>query len=257
MTAGGRIRDAFSRAEQYDQAATVQAETAQRLVRRLAARLPVAPSNILEIGCGTGLLSLELAARFPQAQLTLTDISAQMLQRCRSKLGAAHSYRRMDGQAPAGLDGPFDLIASSLAMQWFTDLPNSIARLAQLLAPEGRLIFATLGCHSFREWRQAHAALGLPCGLHDYPGAEAFPLPAGMTARIDEEIFLEHYASGQAFARALKTLGANTPRAGYRPLPAGAFRLLLATLQRQFAVSYHILYVEIAPLASTTSSAAL
>jgi len=240
-----RVRDAFSQAEHYDSAATVQAETARRLASRIAGHLRVCPASILEIGCGTGLLSLELAAAFPEAHLTLTDISGAMLARCRSRLGAGPTYLVMDGEAAEGAAGSFDLIVSSLAMQWFTDLPGSIARLMRMLAPGGRLIFATLGCHSFKEWRQALASLGLNCGLHDYPSAENFALPSGVTAHIAEEVISQHHESGHAFVRALKTLGASTPRAGYRPLQAGTLRRVLAKLNGRFAVSYHILYVKI------------
>ncbi len=240
------VKAAFSQAQQYDSAALVQAEIARRLARKMTARFAVAPARILEIGCGTGLLSQHLAAAFTAAELTLTDISPMMLERCQARLGAGPTYVAMDGEAPEGVTGPFDLIASSLALQWFTDLPESIGRLTRLLAPEGRMMFATLGRDSFKEWRHAHAAIGLPCGLHDYPGAGDFPLPSSVTARIEEEIITAHYASGQAFARALKMLGAATPRFGHHPLPAGSFRKLLAMVNGAFSVSYHILYVEIA-----------
>lgn len=240
------VQAAFSRAAQYDSVATVQAEAATRLAHKIAARLPAAPARILEIGCGTGLLSRQLAAAFPAAHLTLTDISPAMLERCRARLGPGPTYRLLDGEMADGIEGPFDLIASSLAMQWFADLPGSLARLTRLLPPGGRLVFATLGRHSFKEWRGAHQALGLPCGLHHYPGPADFPPQAGLAAHIEEEMIAEHHASGQAFVQALKTLGAATPRPGYRPLPPGAFRRLLARLEGDFAVTYHILYVEIA-----------
>jgi malonyl-CoA O-methyltransferase len=168
-----------------------------------------------------------------------------MLERCQTRLGHGPLYGVMDGEAPEGATGPYNLIASSLAMQWFTDLPGSIARLLNLLAPGGRLVFATLGNRSFNEWQQAHAAFGLASGLHDYPGTENFPLPPNITAYIEQEMLAEHHPSAQAFLRALKTLGAGTPRPGHRPLPAGAFRQLLAKLDGRFTVSYHILYVEI------------
>lgn len=234
------VAAAFSKAEHYDSAATVQSEVARRLAHKIAARLPAAPATILEIGCGTGLLSRELQTAFPASQLTLTDISAAMLARCRARLGPGPNYRVMDGEFPDENLGKFDLIASSLTLQWFTDLPSGIARLKRLLTPTGRLIFATLGRHSFREWRQAHTALNLQCGLHDYPGGENFPAPA----HTEEEIITEHHPSGRDFAQALKTLGAGTPRPGYTPLPAADFRRLLATLKTEFTASYHILYVE-------------
>jgi len=240
-----RVQAAFSGADDYDSAASVQSEAASRLARKMVDRLPGAPARILEIGCGTGLLSRQLATAFPASHLTLTDISPAMLERCQTRLGPGATYSVMDGEVPNGIEGPFGLIASSLAMQWFTDLPGSIGRLSRLLATGGRLIFATLGAQSFQEWRQAHADFGLPCGLHDYPSLEDFPLPPGVTARIESETITERYPSAQAFAHALKTLGAGTPRPGYRPLQTSAFRQLLRKLDGHFTVSHQILYVDI------------
>lgn len=240
-----RIAAAFERqAAAYDSVAAIQREAARHLARRIVARLPAPPRRILEIGCGTGLLSAELAAAYPQATLLLTDISPAMLDRARARLGEKAEYRLMDGEHPEGLTGGFDLIASSLAMQWFSDLPGALARLGRLLAPGGWLCFATLGAGSFAEWRAAHEALGLPCGLHDYPRAEAFPWPPEIPGRIEEETLVEHHASGRAFARALKTLGAGAPAFGHRPLPAGAFRRVLAALEGEFHATYRVLYGE-------------
>ena len=232
MSHKSRIAAAFTRqAAAYDSVAAVQREVALRLARRAVSRLPAPPARILEIGCGTGLLSAELATAFPAARLLLTDISPAMLERTRARLGERAEYRVVDGEHPEGMEGKFELIASSLAMQWFADLPGALARLSGLLAPGGRLCFATLGTGSFAEWRAAHAALGLPCGLHDYPEAAPFPWPPGATGTIEEEFLVEHHASGQAFARALKTLGASEPAPGHRPLPPGAFRKVLHALR--------------------------
>jgi S-adenosylmethionine-diacylgycerolhomoserine-N-methlytransferase len=44
-----------------------------------------APRNILEVGCGTGRNLVELARRFPQAQVTGVDLSATMLDLARRK----------------------------------------------------------------------------------------------------------------------------------------------------------------------------
>jgi malonyl-CoA O-methyltransferase len=243
MSDKARIAAAFTRqAEAYDSVATIQREVAQRLARRIARRLPAPPARILEIGCGTGLLSAELAALFPQAELLLTDISPAMLARARARLGHRAEYCVVDGEHPKGMAGGFDLIASSLAMQWFGDLSAALARLSQLLAPGGHLHFATLGAESFAEWRAAHAALGLACGLHAYPTAAAFPWPPGVGGTIEEEWLRESHASGQAFARALKILGASEPSSGHRPLPIGTFSKLLDSLKNKFCVTYHILY---------------
>ena len=241
----GRIAQAFSAgAARYDAVAPVQRQVAGVLAARVVAR-GGRPRRILEIGCGTGFLSAALAAAFPDAALVLTDISPAMLARCRERLGEGPVYMLLDGEEPGALEGRFDLIVSSLAMQWFGDLRGGLARLGALLAPGGRMMFATLGAGTFAEWAAAHAALGLASGTPVYPAMEDLPWPEGFFHAVDEEFFIQHYASGAAFARSLKELGAGEPAPGHRPLAPGAFRRVLETLRGGFAVTYHVLYGEI------------
>src|SRR6185437_5823582 len=110
---------------------------ARRLAGRIRSALAASPQRILEIGCGTGSLSERLAEAFPGSDLLLTDIAPSMLHRCRSRLGEGHRYQVLDGERPEDLAGHFDLIASSLALQWFTDLRGGLQRLSGLLAPGG------------------------------------------------------------------------------------------------------------------------
>jgi malonyl-CoA O-methyltransferase len=166
-------------AQTYDDAASVQRLVADRFARCIQPGLAEPPMCILEIGCGTGFSSKRLVEAFPGSELLFTDISSSMLRRCRSRLGEGHRYQVLDGERPTELAGPFDLIASSLAFQWFTDLRGGLQRLSGLLAPGGRLLFATLGDQTFLEWRQAHADRGLPCGALNYPSAKELPWPVG------------------------------------------------------------------------------
>lgn len=242
-----RIAKAFSAsALGYDAAADVQWLVANRLAEKIEnARIPP-KARILEIGCGTGFLSARLIEAFPQGDLTLTDIAPSMLERCRARVGDGPRYKVLDGERPEALgEERFDLIASSLALQWFVDLPGGLARLAGLLAPGGRMMFATLGQQTFAEWRAAHAALGLHCGTPEYPAAAAFPWPSGFAHRVEEDLVSHAYADGTDFVRSLKALGAGEPAPGHRPLSAGHFRRLLASLDGGFIVAYHLLYGEI------------
>lgn len=235
------MRDFETQAGVYESIALVQAEVAGRLARRLGG----APGRILEIGCGTGLFSAHLAARFPQAALLLTDLSPAMLGRARARLGARAEYLVMDGQWPAPGLGSFDLIASSMALQWFDDLPGGLARLAASLAPGGVLRFATLGAGSFAAWRAAHEAAGLDCGLRDYARAQDFPWPAGFAGRIEAETIEEPYETALAFLRGMRALGAAASPEAHRPVGAGRLRRLLAQFSGGFTARYEVLYGEL------------
>ncbi|MDR3437244.1 methyltransferase [Telmatospirillum sp.] len=238
-----RIVHAFSsRASGYDSAADVQWLVATRLAERIKATSLAPSCRVLEIGCGTGFLSQRLAETFPDGELVLTDIAASMLDRCRAKVGHRPHYQVLDGERPNGLEGQFDLIASSLAFQWFVDLEEGVRRLSAYLAPGGRMMFATLGRKTFVEWREAHEALGLVCGTPQYPGPGDFPWPAEARHAMDEELIRQPYDDGHDFVRTLKALGAGEPAPGHRPLSPGAFRRLLASLEGEFAATYHILY---------------
>ena len=52
------------------------------MIARVAQYLPARPPRprILELGCGTGNLSLVLAGRYPDAELTLVDASAELIE---------------------------------------------------------------------------------------------------------------------------------------------------------------------------------
>jgi malonyl-CoA O-methyltransferase len=243
----GRIASAFTaQADVYDAAADLQWLVAERLAEQIEARIRKVPRRILEIGCGTGFLSARLADAFPETRLVLTDIAPTMLTRCRARIGDKHTYMVLDGERPDGLEGGFDLIASNLAFQWFVDLPGAMARLSELLAPGGQMLFATLGVETFREWRQAHEKLGLACGTPSYPKPDSFPWPEPPFTHdhVDDRI-LHPYANGRDFVNSLKLLGASEPAPGYKPLSPGAMRKLLASLEGGFEATYHVIYGEV------------
>lgn len=232
-------------AETYDAGAGLQREVARRLADRAAA-LPLPPRpRILEIGCGTGLLSQALRARLGPAQWVITDLSPAMLARCREALGDPPDtvFQVMDGEHPEtsspDADLPdVDLIISSLAFQWFEDLDAALPRLAARLRPGGHLVFATLAVDTFQEWREAHAALGLACGVPHYPT----PATLARRCRIEHEHIARHHPDAAAFLAELKRIGAAVPAPGRPPLPPGALRRVLRRFDAGLTITWHIAY---------------
>ncbi|MDG6095421.1 dethiobiotin synthase [Acetobacter sp. AN02] len=220
------VRERFSRASGYDRAASLQACVARNLAAQLE-RSGIKPLRILEFGCGTGLLTQHLRRLWPQADILATDISPEMLERARNRLRDSVRYAVMDAQQPSA-EGPFDLICGSLALQWCPDRAQVLHALRALLSPGGTLAVTTLAEGCFAEWREACATARVPVSLHDYPSAGqlAEDIPADMSGRWETQIISET-GDGLSFLRRLHDTGAAAPRAGQRPLSAGALRRVL------------------------------
>lgn len=78
----------------YEEQADVQARMAEALLSLWGER--AAPARILEFGCGTGLLTRRLRARFPDARHLATDAAPEMLSLAR---------RSFEGGGPPGKTG--------------------------------------------------------------------------------------------------------------------------------------------------------
>lgn len=243
MTRKQRVTAAFSAAAgSYESAAQAQVIAADRLTALvLSEGLPAEP-RVLEVGCGTGILTRRLLPAVGGHWL-VTDISSAMVEAAQAAIADPRAdFRVMDGESP-DVAGPFDLIVSNLAAQWFADLPQALARLAGLLAPGGRIAISTLGAGSLAEWRKAHASLGLACGTPPYPTFDELKamLPAGGQASVVAEPFVVRYSDARAFVGALKGIGAGTPQAGHQPLTPGAMRRVLAVLGSPTSMTYDLM----------------
>lgn len=242
-----RISERFSAAaESYDGYSAVQAEVAARLARRVTTLALPDPPRVLEIGCGTGHLSRLLMAEI-SGEWFISDISLAMVRSCREKLSSPKArFLVLDGERPSGVRGGFDLIVSSLAAQWFTDLPKALAALASLLAPGGHLAFVTLGSATFNEWRAAHVGLDYSAGTPLYPDIDALrsAFPSDLNVRVAEEAYVVQTGHPLNFVRSLRAIGADTPIPGRYPLGPGAMRQVLRKLGERptFNITYHLLY---------------
>jgi malonyl-CoA O-methyltransferase len=230
------VADAFGRAAHYDAHAAVQRIVAEKLAERILT-LPLPPSpRVLEIGCGTGFLGLQLVDRLAPAHFLMTDIAPPMVERARARLAGRPdiAFAAMDGEHP-DVAGRFDLICSSLTFQWFADLPAAVMRLRRRLAPGGTLAFTTLAEGSFFEWRRAHGDLA--AGTRDYPSPRALAA-AGLHVEI-ETIPMAH-KSAREFLRSVKGIGAGTPRDGHRPLTPAELRAVMGRFEAKGCVASYM-----------------
>lgn len=227
-----------ARVYDYDAHASLQADIAAELGEMMP-RLE--HPKVLEVGCGTGLLTRHLLDRYPHGDFLITDIAPEMVSACKSKYSGANGralrFEVLNGEAP-DMDEHFDLIALSMTLQWFCDPLKGLSTLTGLLKPGGMLYYTTLAPGCFPEWREALDKSGLPHGLIEMPD---LPGVTNVETRIIE------YADGAAFLKTLKSIGAGVPRPGYSPIGPGALRSALRLLERKHGsrVTWRIAYGEI------------
>jgi ubiquinone/menaquinone biosynthesis C-methylase UbiE len=96
--------------------------------------------RVLDIGCGTGLLTQRVAA-LPGTRVVGCDFSPGMLTRAAIRMPAGYWVQGDAGGLPFG-DGSFDAIVSTEAFHWFPDQAAALAECFRVLAPGGRLLLA-------------------------------------------------------------------------------------------------------------------
>ncbi|QIZ38552.1 class I SAM-dependent methyltransferase [Saccharopolyspora sp. ASAGF58] len=194
----------------------------------------LAPQRILDIGSGPGVAACELAAVFPQAEITAVDGTPQLLARAgerAERLGVR--LRTQVAEFPAGLADlvPADLVWSGQVVHHVGDQQDVLNRLAGLLEPGGVLAIVEGGLPA--RWLPRDLGFGRP-GLQfrlDAAMADRFDqmradLPGSITVAEDWPGMLR--AAGLTEARA-KTFLVDHPA----PLADGPRRFARRVLERQ------------------------
>lgn len=132
-------------AEYFDELPLWSAAFGQALLERAPLRRG---ARILDIGCGTGFLSVELAQRCgPDSRVWAIDPWEPAMDRLQRKLawqGIANVELVRRSAADTGLpDGVADLAVSNLGINNFADPAAVLAETRRLLRPGGRILLTT------------------------------------------------------------------------------------------------------------------
>ena len=148
-------------ADSYDSLIARAVPRYAEMSERLVEYLPREARRIVELGCGTGNLSLRLAARFPEARLTLVDAAPEMVELTRARLARAAPavaerarcvvarFEELELE-PEGAD----LVTSCISLHHVATKGPLYARIRRGLAPGGSFRFADQ-LRGSTEWNHA------------------------------------------------------------------------------------------------------
>ena len=207
------ISKAFNlHAAEYERTAKVQQEIGERLLERLQ-YLNIAPQRILDLGCGPGVFSRELAKMYPKAQVVGLDLAQVMLMHARKK----HSWRRKwplvtaDMQHMPFAAGAFDLVFANQVVHWGSSLVQVFRELNRVMNAKACLMFTTLGPDTFKELKSAWSEVNQYAHVNEFPDmhdvgdclmSEHFLEPV-----MDMELLTIHYETLSKLLKSLKAQG--------------------------------------------------
>jgi ubiquinone/menaquinone biosynthesis C-methylase UbiE len=99
--------------------------------------------DVLEIGCGSGAMAVEILRRYPAVRLTATDYDESMVNAARERLapfGDRSEVRRADATELPFSKGAFDAALSFIMLHHVIKWEQALGELVRVLRPGGRLI---------------------------------------------------------------------------------------------------------------------
>jgi ubiquinone/menaquinone biosynthesis C-methylase UbiE len=112
-----------------------------------------AGERVLDIACGTGLVTFAAAARVgPNGTVLGTDISQQMVDTAARDAPANVRLARMDAEHLDLPDGSFDVALSCLGLMYVPDTTLAMAEMRRVLRPGGRAVAAVWGARPQCGW---------------------------------------------------------------------------------------------------------
>lgn len=123
------------------------ADVTRRRLANLDALKPRPGDRVADVGCGTGLLALDLSRAVGEAGIVYAvDPSEEMRTAADARCGARGNVRVLDGLVdamPLG-DASLDGAVSLQVFEYLDDVPAALAEMHRVLRPGGRLVIGDL-----------------------------------------------------------------------------------------------------------------
>lgn len=118
--------------------------------KRIVAEIPENPALVLDQGCGTGILTMDIARRFPRCEVVGVELRDEYLSLAREKAASAgvENIRFLLGRAEdVTPGGSFDCVVSSYLAK-YAELETLAANARKMLRPGGVVIMHDFTCPS-------------------------------------------------------------------------------------------------------------
>jgi malonyl-CoA O-methyltransferase len=231
----------------YAGAARLESDVGARMLERLD-YVRLAPVRILDAGSGVAPQATALMRRYAGAHLVAIDFSLAMLRQARV-LGWRARLRgaRPPAAVCASLErlpfaaGSMQLVWSNMALHWVAEPRAVLAEFQRVLAPDGLLMFSTLGPDTLQELRAAAGAARVHrfADMHDLGD---WLVGAGFAAPVmDRETINLAYRDMTSLLADLRASGQTNARAD-RPRGLAGKALRAALARAGARATYEVLY---------------
>jgi trans-aconitate 2-methyltransferase len=169
-------------ADDYAKHSTAQQKWARELIAKLHLR---GFENVLDIGCGDGKVTAEIAAAVPNGSVLGVDNSRSMIELAQKKYPAAKyanlSFQRADARE-LSFNRQFEIVFSNATLHWIRNHDPVLAGIYKSLRPDGRVLLQMGGrgnaagviavledVKKADRWAPCFAGFEFPYGFHE-PG---------------------------------------------------------------------------------------
>lgn len=243
-----RVALRFAQAGQsYTEHAIAQKQICQHLMQLMLDHLPTQhQARVLEIGCGSGNLSHLLLQNLQIDRLILNDLYAEVQQ---------HFSQQQQLEWRIGdieqLEFPtqLNLVTSSSALQWMTDLQAVFTKVAYALVQQGFFCFSIFGQQNLKEIK---ALTGQGLEYHTLSELQQVLTQTGFNLlHLNEQIKTLHFSHPKQVLQHLKATGVTATSASHRWTKKTLqqfyqdyqqFSEIDQQGQTQYVLSYHPIY---------------
>lgn len=169
-----------------EHAATYNASLARYQPALLAAVAAQPGERVLDVGCGSGELAIDVVRGTPGVTALGVDLSTAQLEVARVHAGGLPAtFVQADAQVHDFGDESFDVVASRTGTMFFSDMAMAFANLARATRPGGRLVMLVWRGIDDSEWlREFFGAIGRVLPLPPPPAEAPGPFSLSDPERV-------------------------------------------------------------------------